>query len=654
VRITRSVREIALAFQAAQARRTRLTANEVQRLWAQLDRRDLSGSWDASVGPRIVRAITAGQLSAAAGADGYVDEVVDAEGADPARAGRVRPEAFAGVAADGRSLDSLMLLSVITTKQGIAGGLSEDDALMRGLNQALRLSSSEVAQAGRSAVGSSMTGVRTIQGYVRVVQPPACARCIILAGTEYGWNKGFQRHPRCFPAGVVVSGPPNLAAARRWYQGELVVLTTASGQELPVTGNHPVLTDRGWLPANLIQEGDHVVRSALSQGAVPLVVPDERQVPARIEDLWRPSGVMPLLQMPATAEDFHGDGGHGDVDVVLTDGLLRQWGEASLGEPLGELALSFGVVAAALLSQHGASFEGFEALLGAANGVMGRSGLGGSLFGAHLGGADLASLGVAPSLYASFGQPARDDVPTDSILLSQGVLAGPGHVGGDDLVGGQGGESGVGRWDPAGSYRSPESVSSYARLGGGLRDRLSGQVELDCVVELRRVQWSGHVYNLTSSEGWYSANGLIVSNCDCVHLPTTLIARHQHRDRGFIDPNAYFSSLGRAEQDRVFTAAGARAIREGGDMGQIVNARRGMYTTTAFGRTLRATREGTTTRGFFYRQERARDIARGRVPADIGRQYRLTTPRLLPEQIFELAESRDEAIAMLRRFGYLS
>jgi hypothetical protein len=232
-----------------------------------------------------------------------------------------------------------MYLSVITTKQGIGHGLTADDAMMRGLQRALMLSTSEVAQAGRSAVGSSMVGKRTIQGYVRVVQPPACSRCIILAGKEYGWNKGFQRHPRC----------------------------------------------------------------------------------------------------------------------------------------------------------------------------------------------------------------------------------------------------------------------------------------------------------------------------DCVHLPTTLIARNQHLDRGgFIDPNAYFSRLSRAEQDRVFTAAGARAIREGADMGQIVNARRGMYTTTAYGRTLRATREGATTRGYYYRQERARDIARGRVPANIGRQYRLMSPRLLPEQIFELAGSRDEAIAMLRRFGYLT
>lgn len=158
--------------------------------------------------------------------------------------------------------------------------------------------------------------------------------------------------------------------------------------------------------------------------------------------------------------------------------------------------------------------------------------------------------------------------------------------------------------------------------------------------------------------------------CDCVHLPTTLVARHQGRGRvesdrftpttrpgagapGFINPRAYFDTLSRVEQDRVFGQAGARAIREGGDMSQIVNARRGMYTTTAYGRTVQATREGTTRRGYFYRQERRRAIDRGLVPSS-GRGFQLRTPRLLPEEIFRLAESRDEAIAMLRRFGYLT
>lgn len=330
-----TARQIALRYYRRQQRVARLTANQVQELWRLLDTSDLTSSWTARIGPRVVQAVTAGQLASAAMADEYVDEVVDAEGADPERAGRIRPEAFAGVAADGRSLESLMYLSVITTKQGIGGGLSVDDALMAGLRQALRLGSSEVTQAGRAAVGSSMVGKRTIQGYVRVVQPPACSRCIILAGKEYGWNKGFQRHPKC----------------------------------------------------------------------------------------------------------------------------------------------------------------------------------------------------------------------------------------------------------------------------------------------------------------------------DCVHLPTTLIARSQRR--GFIDPESYFNGLGRVEQDRIFTAAGARAIREGGDIAQVVNARRGMYTTTAYGRTVRATREGATRRGYFYRQERRRAIDRGLVPPS-GRGFQLRTPRLLPEEIFELAESRDEAIAMLRRFGYLT
>lgn len=336
--VSETARRLALAFQAAQARRSRVAANRVQQLWRQLDVRDLSGSWRTYVGPQTVQTVTLAQLASAAAADGYVDDVVSAEGATGARAAGVRASAFAGVAADGRSLEDLLYLPVITTKEQIAGGLDVEEALLTGLRQILRMASSEVAQAGRGAVGASQVGLRTIQGYVRVVQPPACARCIILAGKEYGWNRGFQRHPRC----------------------------------------------------------------------------------------------------------------------------------------------------------------------------------------------------------------------------------------------------------------------------------------------------------------------------DCVHLPTTLVARgHGHQRQGFIDPGDYFHGLSRAEQDRVFGAAGARAVRDGGDINAIVNARRGMYTADAYGRRVAATREGVTRRGAYYQQERRRAIAAGRTPSS-GRGFRLTAPRLLPEEIYRLAESRDEAIAMLRRFGYLA
>lgn len=328
---------------AQQRRIAATTMAAALREWGMLEADNLRASW-STVGPRLVTVLTAGQLAAASGANDYVDAVADAEDAGGAEEA-VNPAAFAGVAADGRSLDTLMLRPLFTTFEAIKGGSSVQQALGAGRGLLATITRSEVADAGRGAVGVGIAGRRTIQGYVRVVQPPSCARCIILAGKEYGWNKGFQRHPRC----------------------------------------------------------------------------------------------------------------------------------------------------------------------------------------------------------------------------------------------------------------------------------------------------------------------------DCIHLPTTLVARHQH-GRGSIDPEDYFRGLSRAEQDRVFGEAGARAIRDGADMASVVNARRGMFTADAYGRRVAATREGTTRRGAFYRLERARTeartgtrFARDRIEARQGLpRFELRSPRLLPEEIYRLAEDREDAIRLLRRFGYLT
>jgi hypothetical protein len=112
-------------------------------------------------------------------------------------------------------------------------------------------------------------------------------------------------------------------------------------------------------------------------------------------------------------------------------------------------------------------------------------------------------------------------------------------------------------------------------------------------------------------------------SCDCVHIPST------ENVAGDVatDPQAYFNSVSAAEQDRMFGKAGAQAIRDGADMGQVVNARSGMYT-TADG--ARMTRTGTS--------------SRGRSPG----------VRMMPEQIYKVARSRDEAIELLARFGFVA
>lgn len=119
--------------------------------------------------------------------------------------------------------------------------------------------------------------------------------------------------------------------------------------------------------------------------------------------------------------------------------------------------------------------------------------------------------------------------------------------------------------------------------------------------------------------------------CDCIHVPASENTAGDLRT----DPSAYFDSLSRAEQDKTFTKAGAQAIRDGADMSQVVNARRGMQSAQVLGRNLKVTTEGMTKRG----------LARSRLGANKA--------RLMPESIYKLAENRADAVRLLRLYGYI-
>src|SRR5690606_25685747 len=61
--------------------------------------------------------------------------------------------------------------------------------------------------------------------------------------------------------------------------------------------------------------------------------------------------------------------------------------------------------------------------------------------------------------------------------------------------------------------------------------------------------------------------------CGCRHMPASEALAGDLA----LAARVYFDSLSEAEQRRVFTVAGAEAIRDGADIGRVVNARRGMY-----------------------------------------------------------------------------
>ncbi|MGR7002803.1 VG15 protein [Yinghuangia aomiensis] len=142
--------------------------------------------------------------------------------------------------------------------------------------------------------------------------------------------------------------------------------------------------------------------------------------------------------------------------------------------------------------------------------------------------------------------------------------------------------------------------------------------------------------------------------CDCVHIPATLSSLGG-RTR---DPQEYWDSLSRREQDRLVGAASARAIRDGASLTNVVNAQRTTSTVNVYGRRMRVSLDATTRRGWFYRSELRLAEQRGGRFHIRGRDdglpsFRLRTPRLLPEEIYEIADDRADAIRLLRKYGYI-
>jgi len=161
--------------------------------------------------------------------------------------------------------------------------------------------------------------------------------------------------------------------------------------------------------------------------------------------------------------------------------------------------------------------------------------------------------------------------------------------------------------------------------------------------------------------------------CKCTAAP---VPDGESAPTGFhATPDAYFASLSPAEQDRVFTKAGAEAIRAGADPVSVASARRGATgiswstrgtTVPNSRRRLERTRigtkpdgspilgyvtnEGNTVRGAFGKQQ----VAAGTGTVKVGTRYStVKRTRLMPETIVGLTDDIETRRVLLRDAGYL-
>ncbi len=290
-------------------------------------------------------------------------------------------------------------------------------------------------------------------------------------------------HPNCFPGEVLVTAPTGVRAAdSRWYEGDVVIINTASGNELTVTPNHPVLTPEGWVAAGKLMVGGNVLSYGGDVERVDGMRPDDELVPTPISDVFdslAQSGAVLSMSVPASAEQFHGDGEGSDVKVVFARGFLEDDRiDAEAFDGLGDDPFFAGGMGFPDLLGTGTFDEVTLATGHTSDSVVGGVSDFGALCGRH------ARIAAVSSLSAG-------DVGT---LPLEQVTDGP--------------------------LLDSESVSD-------LLLSLTGLVTADHIVNIRTREFAGHVYNLQSGGGWYVANSIVVHNCKHVltsYLPgvTTL------------------------------------------------------------------------------------------------------------------------------------
>lgn len=225
-------------FVAALARLQVVLIAAGRRAWARMGP-NFDPSW-AEVAPPLVAVTSAAQLAAANAAVAYVPAVLAETGQPDAPDAIVRPRAFAGVAADGRSLEGLLTSAVVRAKTASARGLGSEPALAEGGRWLDALLQGAVVDAGRGATTAGIA-TREHMGWVRQVTPPCCSRCAILAGHFYRHNQGFQRHPRCdcvhIPAMEDVAGSLQTSPAELFANGQVTGLTRDQQQRIAAGEN---------------------------------------------------------------------------------------------------------------------------------------------------------------------------------------------------------------------------------------------------------------------------------------------------------------------------------------------------------------------------------------------------------------------------------
>lgn len=346
-------------------------------------------------------------------------------------------------------------------------------------------------------------------------------------GRIFSWSEPPSGgHPgseiRCFPGSVKVYGFPRLEKLyRRFYTGELIEMVLDNGVILPATPNHPILTPDGLKPVDALYLGDNVIccrpkgRGIINKNGHSLI-PTFEQI----------FGTLAFAQVgrkvTGSSRDFHGDGTDGEVQIIDADRFLTGKADAALLQKLGKLKLATADVLGvwAFLRSDGALFKNMVRH-GAFGGKMGGVRLTAALLLRHLTPLEFLGFAAAADMDAALNQPLTDGGAVDAEVFGNSLFAFACLIHGNQAVNVQLDAVRRGVALPFGDVyaRSPQmAADTFGRKsddGGNLNQAAAFGMQLQRVVQVRRREYFGHVYNLQTVSGYYNAQTVLGGNCRC-------------------------------------------------------------------------------------------------------------------------------------------
>lgn len=203
-----SAPDVAAEYAAALAAEKLAALTSVRRSWRRMTD-DFDASW-TSIRRPVLQAVEGAQREFAMRADAYISDV------SPLTVPRLRdPEyapniaAWVGTAGSGVAVSDLADGAIIHAKTAVGAGATATEAL-ESAGKWLTLAMGTVLSDTARSVEQVGIKARRIGGYVRMLNPPSCGPCIILAGRKYRSSEAFDRHPGCdcahIPAAENVAG----------------------------------------------------------------------------------------------------------------------------------------------------------------------------------------------------------------------------------------------------------------------------------------------------------------------------------------------------------------------------------------------------------------------------------------------------------------